>query len=543
MEVLVIGVIALIAIAFATAVSPRVGIAAPLILVALGVGVSLIPGVPAIEIEPEVILAGVLPPLLYAAGASIPATDFRREFRSIGALSVVLTIVSTVLIGVLVHALIQDLAWPWAFAIGAIVSPSDPVATGIIKRLGVSARVVGLLEGESLLNDATALVLLRGAIVAAASAVTVWDIAWQFMVAMAIAVAIGWLVGRLNLSVSARIKDPTANTVFTFTVPFLASIPAELLNASGLVAAVVAGLVTGNGAARRLSPQARQSDQQTWHAIELVLEGAVYLILGLELLGTIEDVERDHQGVAHALTIALVVLVGVLTVRALFIAPLLWWQARRAGRARELQPHVEHYRELLQDPERHEAARRQQGWLSRLLHRASSSERIDRRLTRVQADLSYFVRGRLGPRDGVIMVWAGMRGVVTVAAAQTLPTDTPGRSLLVLVAYLVAILSLVIQGGTVAWVVRRVKPSMGASPAEQRAERERLDELMDKASARARREFESAGRDGRGGAQHRAVISARRDALLDARDLGTFSSPVLSQALHELDVEQIRLEL
>ena len=306
---------------------------------------------------------------------------------------------------------------------------------------------------------------------------------------------------------------------------------------------MVAGLVTGNGAARRLSPQARQSDQQTWHAIELVLEGAVYLILGLELLGTIEDVERDHQGVAHALTIALVVLVGVLTVRALFIAPLLWWQARRAGRARELQPHVEHYRELLQDPERHEAVRRQQGWLSRLLHRASSSERIDRRLTRVQADLSYFVRGRLGPRDGVIMVWAGMRGVVTVAAAQTLPTDTPGRSLLVLVAYLVAILSLVIQGGTVAWVVRRVKPSMGASPAEQRAERERLDELMDKASARARREFESAGRDGRGSAQHRAVISARRDALLDARDLGTFSSPVLSQALHELDVEQIRLEL
>ncbi|WP_203654097.1 cation:proton antiporter [Demequina activiva] len=543
MEVLVIGVIALIAIAFATAVSPRVGVAAPLILVALGVAVSLIPGMPAVEIEPEVILAGVLPPLLYAAGASIPATDFRREFRSIGALSVLLTILSTVLVGVLVHALIPDLAWPWAFAIGAIVSPSDPVATGIIKRLGVSPRVVGLLEGESLLNDATALVLLRGAIVAAASAVTLWDIAWHFVLAMALAVAIGWLVGRVNLSVSARIKDPTANTVFTFTVPFLASIPAELLNASGLVAAVVAGLVTGNGAARRLSPQARQSDHQTWHAIELMLEGAVYLILGLELLGTIEDVERDHEGVGHALGIAVVLLVGVLVVRAAFIAPLLWVQARRARRARELQPHVEHVRELLQDPERREAAGRRLGWRARMRHRGAGSDHVERRLARVQADLSYLVRGTLGPREGAIMVWAGMRGVVTVAAAQTLPTDTPGRSLLVLVAYLVAILSLVIQGGTVAWVVRWVKPSMGASPAERRAERERLDALMDEASARVRREFASQEHHGRGGAQHLAVIRARRDALLDARDVGTFSSPVLSQALHELDVEQIRLEL
>ena len=543
MELLFIGVVALIAISFATVVSPRVGIAAPLILVALGVGVSVIPGVPVLEIEPEVILAGVLPPLLYAAGASIPATDFRREFKAIGALSVLLTIISTVVIGVLVHALIPELAWPWAFAIGAIVSPSDPVATGIVKRLGVSPRVVGLLEGESLLNDATALVLLRGAVVAAASAVTVWDIAWQFVFAMAIAVAIGWLVGRINLSVSARITDPTANTVFTFTVPFLASIPAELLGASGLVAAVVAGLVTGSAAARRLSPQARQSDHQTWHAIELILEGAVYLILGLELLGTIEDVERDHAGVAHALGIALVLLVGVLVVRSAFIAPLLWVQSRRARRARELQPHMDHYRELLQDPERREAARRRLGWRSRLRHRRASADHVERRLTRVQADLSYLVRATLGPREGAVMVWAGMRGVVTVAAAQTLPTDAPARSLLVLVAYLVAILSLVIQGGTVAWVVRWVKPSMGASAAEARAERERLDELLDDAAATARREFESQDRDGRGGAQHLAVIRARRDALLDARDVGMFSSPVLSQALHELDVEQIRLEL
>ncbi|GMA37299.1 cation:proton antiporter [Demequina litorisediminis] len=268
MEILVIGVFALMAIATATAVSPKVGIAAPLILVALGFGASLLPFMPAVEVDPEVILAGVLPPLLFAAGASIPATDFRREFRSISGLSVILTILSTLVLGAFFHWLIDDLSWPWAFALGAIVSPSDPVATAIIKRLGVSPRMVSLLEGESLLNDACALVLLRGAVAAAAAAVTVGDIALEFILAMTVAVIIGIIVGRLNLWVSNRMSDTTANTVFTLAVPFVASIPAEAVGASGLVAAVVCGLVTGNGSAKALSPQVRQSDAQTWHAIE-----------------------------------------------------------------------------------------------------------------------------------------------------------------------------------------------------------------------------------------------------------------------------------
>jgi len=570
-EFLIIGVVALIAIAMATTLGPRIGVAAPLILVALGVAVSLIPGVPEVEIDPEIILAGVLPPLLYAAGVSIPATDFRREFKSIGALSVVLTIVSTVLLGALFHAIIPDLAWPWAFALGAIVSPSDPVATAIIKRLGVSPRVVSLLEGESLLNDATALVLLRGAVAAAASAVTVWTVAWQFVVAMALAVAIGWIVARINLWVSARIRDTTANTVFTFTVPFLASIPAELVGASGLVAAVVAGLVTGNGAARALSPQVRQSDHQTWRAIELMLEGAIYLILGLELIATIEDVERDHAGVGFALSIAAITLVAVLTLRAAFIAPLLAGQARRARRAAALIPHIEHARTQLEDPDTsYEALRRMVG---RLAGRARSEEHAHRRLTRAEADISYLLRAPLGPREGALMVWAGMRGVVTVAAAQTLPTDTPGRSLLVLIAYFVAIGSLVIQGGTVAWAVRLLKPSRGATPQEEADERARLRDQLDTAAADARAAFRDGGTgDGRtsddsasaggssdggpsdGGsgrdstgvgdtAERLAVIHAQRDALLDARSLGTFSSATLSAMLTELDHEQIRLEL
>ncbi|MFV0634439.1 cation:proton antiporter [Demequina sp.] len=542
MEYLIIGVVALLAIAFATVVSPRLGVASPLILVALGVGASALPFVEPIEVDPEVILAGVLPPLLYAAGVSIPATDFRREFKSIGALSVLLTIISTVLLGVLFHAILPDLSWPWAFAIGAIVSPSDPVATAIIKRSGVAPRMVSLLEGEALLNDATALVLLRGAVAAAASAVTVWGVAGEFVMAMTVAVIIGWAVGHLNLWISARIPDTTANTVFTFAVPFLASVPAELMGASGLVAAVVAGLVTGNGAARVLSPQVRASDHQTWRAIELMLEGVVYLILGLELIGTIQDVQRDHEGVAFAAGVAALTLLAALVVRAAFIAPLLWVQGRRAARALAAKPKIADARRALASDGSATSAirlvtRRRWGGSQQ------SAEMLERHLIRTEADISYLEKAPLGRREGALMVWAGMRGVVTVAAAQTLPIDTPDRSLLVLIAYIVAISSLVIQGGTVAWAVRLLRPAGGASEEEVLAERVRLQDFLERVGAQTREDFQRDERDGHHHAQHLAIIKAKRDALLDVRSLGTFSSPALSAMLAELDAEQIRLEL
>lgn len=556
MEFLIIGVVALVAIAFATVVSSRVGVAAPLILVGLGIGASLLPFVPEVRVNPELILAGVLPPLLYAAGIAVPTTDFRREFRSIGALSVLLTIVSTVALGFLFHWLIPGLALPWAFALGAIVSPTDAVATGIIKRLGVSPRVVSLLEGESLLNDATALVLLRSAIAAAASAVTLGSVAIEFVIAMAVAVAVGWLVGRINLWASARITDVAANTVFSFSVPFLASVPAELLGGSGLVAAVVAGLITGSRAARVLSPQVRQSQHQTWRALEFMLEGAIYLILGLELIATIGDVERDHLGIGFASLVALATLAAALAVRGAFIAPVIRAQQRRAARAEQLRPHLSRVRTRLEDP----------------AHEMTAIDHVRRRLTRVEADISYLLRAPLGAREGGLMVWAGMRGVVTVAAAQTLPTDTPARSLLVLIAYFVAVGSLVVQGGLVTLVVRVLKPSAGATAEEAAAEREELRAVLAEVATDARRAYrqgrsrekssqrepdrEKRGRDtGHGGessadertreqqAQHLAVIEAKRDALLDARSLGTFSSAALSAMLAELDAEQIRLQL
>jgi CPA1 family monovalent cation:H+ antiporter len=252
MEWLFIGVVGLLVIAGATALGPRLRISAPLILVIMGIGVSFLPFVPDIGISPEWILAGVLPPLLYSASVSMPSMNFRREFGAIGGLSVALVVASSVLLGLLFAWVIPGLGLGWGIALGAIVSPTDAVATSIVKRTGISPRVIAILEGESLLNDATALVLLRTAIASVGAAISFWGVVGNFAFSVIVAIVIGYVVGRLNLIVRGHVSDATVNTVISFTVPFIASIPAELLGASGLVAAVVAGIIPGRRAPRVL---------------------------------------------------------------------------------------------------------------------------------------------------------------------------------------------------------------------------------------------------------------------------------------------------
>jgi monovalent cation/hydrogen antiporter len=235
---LIVIVIALLVISAATALGPRLGFAAPLLLVVVGIGASLLPFVPDIDIEPEWILAGVLPPLLYSASVSMPAMNFRREFTAISGLSFVLVVVSSLVVGVVFAWLLPGLGLAWGIALGAIVSPTDAVATSIVKRAGAPPRVVTVLEGESLLNDATALVMLRAAIAGAAASVSLWAVLGNFVFSIAVAGIIGYVVGRLNLMVRARVEEAPVNTVLSFAVPFLAAIPAEELDTSGLVAAV-----------------------------------------------------------------------------------------------------------------------------------------------------------------------------------------------------------------------------------------------------------------------------------------------------------------
>lgn len=560
MDYLLVGMAAIVCIVAVTVLAPRVGVAAPLLLVLVGVSISLLPFVPPIEITPEVLLAGVLPPLLYSTAVSMPAMDFRRDFTAISGLSVVLVVLSAVLLGLFFRAVVPGIELSTGIALGAIVSPTDAVATSIVRRLGVSPRVVTVLEGESLLNDASALVLLRSAVAATAASVSVWGVAADFVWAVVAAVVIGLVVGRVNLVVRRRIREAPLNTAISFVVPFVAYVPAEHFGASGLVAAVTAGLVTGVGAPKYLRPQDRLYESSNWRTIELLLEGGVFLLMGLELYGVLEDVRDAHGSPVLALLVGLSAGAIILAIRSAYVLPILLSARRRRRNVPEFRQRVEGLQQRLE-----------RGELD-----SSLEKHVRRRIGRAMGDMDYLMAVPLGWREGVVLIWAGMRGVVTVAAAQSLPVDTPERSTLILIAFVVASGTLLVQGGTLPWVIRALGLAQdqggGSDPdlLELQSEMSRAAaRLLDDPQLRAddgspydeqvvertrRALLQAQSEDSEEIAESRRIrdqvrelrlrtIEIEREALLRARALGTYSSAALSEALAILDADQITLEL
>lgn len=540
-EVLVFVIVAVFVIVFASSLSQRTGIAGPLILVAVGVGVSLIPGVAAVSVPPELILVGVLPPLLFSAAVSAPAIEFRRDLAAIGGLSVLLVIVSAVVLGLFFFWAIPGLGFPLAVALGAILSPTDAVATSIVRRLGVPRRVVTVLEGESLLNDATALVLLRTAIVAAASGfsflTTLGSFAWAVLSAVAVGAGAGWLALRLR----AWTTSATANTALGLTIPYIAYLPTEALGGSGLVAAVVAGVVCGQGSVRWLTPEQRISDKITWRTIAFLLEGAVFLLMGLELWGIVESNLEAEEGLLAGITIAAVALVILIAVRAAYVFPMMQVHAARVTRS--------------------------------MRRRLSADGVGSRRRTagRMRADIEYFDASPLTWKHNAMIVWAGMRGAVTLAAAQTLPPDVPSRDLLVFIAFLVAAGSLLLQGMTLPVLARLLGLRAAGASGPPRDEIRSIDEqLRDAAQAaidgdtlqrRGRTPFSDAlsslpragfvaPLDPRGGADspevlefQLALIAVMRERLHELGRSGRHSTTALRYVLDELDAFEISVKL
>lgn len=552
---LIVLVLALVIIAAATALAPRIRLAAPLVLVLVGIVISLLPGLPTVEVEPEVILTGVLPLLLYSSAVSMPAMSFRRDFSAISGLSVTLVIVSALLLGLLFAWLVPGLGFAWGVALGAIISPTDAVATSIIKGAGVSPRAVVLLEGESLLNDATALVLLRTAVVASAAGFSAWGAVGSLAYSVALATVVGLVVGWANLWVRRSVSNSTVNTLISFTVPFFASIPAEAAGASGLVAAVVAGLVTGVRAPRVLTPTHRLSDAQNWETVNLVGEGLVFLTMGLQLHSVMEEVAAEPMGLGAATGIAALALVATVVVRAGFVAPLLQGMKRTVQHKQERQKRAQNLQQKLQDPQAWDETgtkfTSEQG--TRTVS-PKDMERFSAKIRRYVADVEYLTKRPLGKRDGIIVVWAGMRGAVTVAAAQTLPEDAPLRGVLVFLAFAVATMSLLVQGSTVGLLTRALQgqgPSeeeKAVQKEEEKAEFTALRELLRQAAEDAAGEQSPDGRHTRAGARlskdaRLASIHRQRDALLDARAVGTFDSETLDEVLKVLDADEIALEL
>ena len=566
-SVIVLVIVGVVVIAAATGLAPRVNVAGPLLLVIAGLTVSLLPFVPAVELDPEIILVGILPPLLYSAAVSLPAIEFRRDFGPISGLSVVLVVLTSLVLGLFFSWAIPDLGLLLAIALGAILSPTDAVATSIVKRLGLSPRVVTMLEGESLLNDATSLVLLRTAVaaVAAGGAVAVGEFVGAFAWGVVIAIVIGTVVGLITLRFRAWVGHSAANTAVGFVVPFVAFLPTEHFGGSGLVAAVVAGIVTGQGSARWLTADQRLSDRLNWRTAELVLEGAVFLIMGLELKDIWQQNVAEHAGPTRAVGLALASLAIVLVVRAGYVSLLVLLQGRAARSAQrrrldQVGARLEAFDDRALDP-------REPPHRRRFAQRRLASLR--RRLRRAMADLDYYQASPIGWKHGGIIVWAGMRGVVTLAAAQTLPLDTPSRELLILTAFLLAVISLLLQGFTLPVFARllRIPPE---DDDLTRDEQQRIDAALREAAALALAEGPLLRGDGTAFppdlvehvsrryaepldddetearrdalALRLAVIGVMRERLLSLSRTG-LSSAVLRQALAELDADELNLRL
>jgi monovalent cation/hydrogen antiporter len=572
-DALLIAVVAVIAIAVTTTLAQRLRIAGPLLLVAVGIIVSLLPFVHVPEVSPEIILVGVLPPLLYSAAVNLPAIEFRRDFRPIAGLAVVLVVISSVVLGVFFWLVIPAVTLPLGIALGAILSPTDAVATSIAKRLGIAPRVITMLEGESLLNDATALVLLRTAIVAIAGGFSFGSTILAFVWGVVIAVVIGGAVGWLLLRLRELVGNTAAATAISFTTPFLAYIPTEHLNGSGLVAAVVAGAVTAQLAPRRLNPEQRLSDRLNWSTIELVLEGAVFLLMGLEIKGLVEANNADHEGLWYPTWLALSALGIILVVRTAYVSFLVWRQGARARRMN---------RSYLEDISARieKAASGEEPFPDRPGQPKTEASREKRlklmrgRVSRTLADIDYYQASPLGWKHGAVIVWAGMRGVVTLAAAQTLTlAESEGhRALLVFIAFLVALASLLLQGLTLPWAVRMLRLERTADEdGEVDDEQSRLDGELAEAGRQAISSPELARTNGepfpeavtervrRIGETQReefddetsrafgelriVMLRAMRVKLGELASGGAYSSAALRHALAELDADQLSLEL
>ncbi|MDR0488036.1 MAG: sodium:proton antiporter [Propionibacteriaceae bacterium] len=547
-EVFLVVLVVAIVIALSS-VSDRLGIAPPLILMLVGVGISFLPFVTPIEIKPEWILMVILPPLLYGAALAIPTVDFRRDFSAVGGLAVFLVVASALIMGLIIHWIIPDVSLAYGIALGAILSPTDAAATTIARRLGVPSRVSIILQGESLLNDATALVLLRSAIAAAAAtagSVSVWKVAGDFLWAALAAAAIGAVIGWLGVRVRRLIHESAGTTAMSFLIPFLAFIPAELVHASGLVAVVAAGLVAAQKGPKHLDARQRLSEQANWHTVEYILEGAVFFIMGLELKKFILDVHQSSESLWAGLGIAALALFIITVLRGGFIAGLVkatqHTSSKKIERSEKLKDvdldlALSKRDELLMERRAHLKARLS-NWDNTEERKAHRLEYFTTLAQRYIADAEYLIRQPLGFKEGSLLIWGGMRGVVTLAAAQTLPAATPHRSLMILIAFFVAAGSLVIQGGTLGWAVKGL--GLDGMDVEPEGEWERLQNEL-KQGAKDWKQPET--KPVPDALVPLAKLRAQRAVLLELRSTGTYSSSCLAHALNELDAEELGLQI
>jgi Na+/H+ antiporter len=500
-------------------VARRLGIPYPILLVIGGLLLGFIPGLPQVVLAPDLVFLLFLPPILFGAGYFTSIRDFKANLRAIGLLSVGLVIATTIAVGVVVHALVPGLGWAPAFALGAIVAPPDAVAaTAIFQRLGVPRRVVAILEGESLVNDATALVIYRAAVFAAVGgSVSLLGLAGNFVVAAVGGVVVGAVLGTIAGRVMARLDDPVFSVVISFLAPVAIYLPAEILGLSGVIATVAAGIVLGRSAARGMSSEVRIAGQATWQVLLFLINGAAFILIGLQIRTVLAGLGDRPAG--ELLSLAVAVCATVILVRIAWVYPGAYVPRTAIAGIRERE-------------------------------------------------------GAPSWRNVFIVGWAGMRGVVSLAAALALPLDLPQRDLLIFLTFAVILATLVGQGLTLPLLIHKLGIVADGGQAHEEAHVRvaaaeaalaRLDELatewpghlelIDTLRAQYAHRSQHLDEDHHERPEteaeqellehreiRREVIDAEREAIIRLRDAGAVNDDAFRAVERDLDLEELRME-
>jgi monovalent cation/hydrogen antiporter len=515
----------LVAIATLAVVARLVHVPYPVTLVLGGAVIGFLPGVPSVELDPDLVLLIFLPPLLYGAAFFTSVRDLRRNAKPIAMLSIPLVLVTMAAVAVAAHEVI-GLDWGPAFVLGAIVSPTDAVAPAeIMRRIGAPRRLITIVEGENLTNDFTALVLYGIAIDAVVTgSFSALDAIPKFVASGVGGVAIGLVAGRIIREVRARIDDPPTEITISILSGYAAYLPAEELGLSGVIAAVTVGLYMGWHTPQLTTPLMRLQGVAVWEMLTFLLNAVLFLLVGLQLPAVLDGLSGNTTGE--------LVLWALLVSGAVIVVRLLW---------------------MFVIP-----------YAVQMTDRSTSAERLPRRAP---------------PAERLIVGWAGMRGSVSLAAALAIPllTDAgdafPDRALIVFLAFSVILVTLVGQGLTLGPLIAELGVvDDGLDEREERVARQRvaeaglarIEELGDPDWIRSesverarlmldyrRRRFgalvdgDGDGYEANTGAWRRLMYElydAQREELVGMRNRGDISDEVRRRIERDLDLEESRLE-
>lgn len=537
-EILVVIIIAIAITAFAE----RSNFQPALLVAIVGLGASYIPGLHRLELEPEVILGFVLPPLLFSAASDFSFSSFTKRLGSIVNLGVFLVFASAVAVAVVASWTVPGMPIAAALVLGAIVAPPDAVtAIAIGSKAGLPSGLMTVLKGESLINDAAALTLLAVAVATTAGTHAFIDnTALYFLYAAVVGVLLGFVIGQGAQFARRRLANPSLATVISVVVPFAAYLVAEELHASGVLAVVAAGFALGHHGTQA-GYEERMQERQFWRTIDTLLETFVFAYIGLQLRFVIDDAFDAGLDISDLLLAGAAVFVTTVVVR--FV-----WVFTTAALAR----------------------RRHRAIMSRL---SGMTKRAGRRPMPVpEVPLTW--------KENVVLSWTGMRGVVTLAAAAGIPFLTVGgqsfpyREAIVALAFLVTIATLLVQGLTLPWLIERLSLEDGDDKAYAEEQRQLARRLAHEANVEALADFRRTHTSPR--AQHLAdamarrtdrttaeeeeeekgwgfdrdeafqlsqlLLEARRKRLIAARDARELDDITLREVLEQMDLEQALMD-